>query len=348
MYDAEGLMTTDAALLSGAEKGLRFAAVVRADGSTTDLTWAQIAAWNPGDGFLWVHLERDDPVAQQWMREKSGIDPLVVETLLDEDSRPRVHDIGDDLLIVLRGVNKPGPGAPEDIEKGTQLVPVHIWAEAGRCISLRDTDHSLDALRDIRRALLVGKGPRTIGSLLALIAEKLVDHLGDLVDDMEEELSGIEDTVLEGECTSDMRHDISAMRRRIVQLRRYLSPQRDALYRLQHDDATWMDANARYRLHDVSDRLGRHIDDIDEMRSRAAILHEDFSNLLNERAIGASNRLTALAALVLPPSLLAAMLGMNIGGIPGADNPHAFLWLCAILAGMTGAIALVLKWMRWL
>lgn len=341
-------MTTDAALLSGAEPGLRFAAVVRADGSTTDLTWAEISEWKPGNGFLWVHLERDDAVAQKWMREKSGVDPLVVESLLDEDSRPRVHDIGDDLLIVLRGVNKPGPGAPEDVEKGTQLVPVHIWIGAERCISLRDTDHSLDALRDIRRALLVGKGPRTIGALLALIAEKLVDHLGDLIDDMEEELSSIEDLVLEGDCTTEMRHDISAMRRRIVQLRRYLSPQRDVLYRLQHDDATWLDANARYRIHDVSERLGRHIDDIDEMRSRASILHEDFSSLLNERAIGASNRLTALAALVLPPSLLAAMLGMNIGGIPGAEDPNAFFWLCVILVGMTVGIAAVLKWMRWL
>lgn len=348
MFDAEGMMTSDATLLSGAEPGLRFAAVVRTDGTTTDLTWSQIDEWTPGDGFLWIHLERDDPVAQGWMRERSGIDPLVTLSLLDEDSRPRVHDIGDDLLIVLRGVNKPGPGAPDDVEKGTQLVPVHIWAEAGRCISLRDTNHSLDALRDIRRALLVGKGPRTIGALLAQIAEKLVDHLGDLVDDMEEELSGIEDKVLEGTCDSEMRLEISAMRRRVVQLRRYLSPQRDALYRLQHDDATWMDANARYRIHDVSERLGRHIDDIDEMRSRAAILHEDFSNLLNERAIGASNRLTALAALVLPPSLLAAMLGMNIGGIPGAEDPHAFLWLCLVLAGMTGGIALILKWMRWL
>ncbi len=104
-----------------------------------------------------------------------------------------------------------------------------------------------------------------------------------------------------------------------------MSPQRDALYRLQHDDASWLDADARNRLRDVSERLVRHIEDIDELRSRATILNEDFTNLLTEGALRASNRLTALASLVLPPSLFAAMLGVNVTGIPGADDPHAFL-----------------------
>lgn len=346
-------MNVDSALSAGTEPGLRFAAVIHADGSTHDLNWQYASAWRPEDGFLWIHMERDDPVAQRWLRERSGIDPLVVESLLDEDSRPRVQDIDDDMLIVLRGVNRAPPApdraAPDRAaEDGTQLVPVHIWAEATRCISLRDKAHSLDALRDIRRAMLLGRGPRSIGSLLALIAEKLVDHLGELIDELEESVSEIEDKICGGVFESGLRLEISGLRRRIVLLRRYMSPQRDALYRLQHDDASWLDDNARYRLRDVSERLVRHIDDIDEMRSRATILNEDFTNMLNERAIGAQNRLTALAALILPPSLIAAMLGMNIGGIPGSDSPDAFLWLCIVVVGVTLSIAAGLRWLKWL
>jgi zinc transporter len=340
-------MTVDRDLSAGAEPGLRFAAVIRPDGKVKDLTWADLALWKPEDGFIWVHLERDDPVAQTWIREQSGIDPLAAETLLAEDSRPRVQDIGDDMLIVLRGVNRTPPESSGE-RALTDLVPVHIWAEATRCISLRDKAHALDALRDIRRVLLAGKGPRTIGNLLALIAEKMVDHLGDVIDELEEAMSDLEEKICEDQVDSSLRQEISVVRRGVVQLRRYLSPQRDALYRLQHDDASWLDDNARYRLRDVSDRLARHIDDIDEIRSRATILNEDFTNILNERATGATSRLTALAALILPPSLVAALLGANVGGIPGADHPYAFLWLCALLAGITICIWGVLKWLKWL
>ena len=340
-------MNVDANLSAGTEPGLRFAAVIHPDGSTHDMNWRFISAWRPEDGFLWIHMERDDPTAQRWMREESGIDPLVAESLLDEDSRPRVQDIDDDMLVVLRGVNRAAPGLASTDSDRTQLVPVHIWAEAMRCISIRDKDHTLDALRDIRRAMLLGKGPRTTGALLALITEKIVDHLGELIDELEESLSDIEDRICAG-FDPGLRLEISTFRRRIIQLRRYLSPQRDALYRLQHDDASWLDENARYRIRDVSDKLSRHIDDIDEMRSRATILNEDFTNMLNERAIGASNRLTALAALVLPPSLVAAMLGMNIGGIPGSESQDAFVWLCAIIVVMTLTIAGILRWLKWL
>ncbi len=340
-------MGVDVSLSAGTEPGLRFAAVIGADGTVRDLTWAGIATWRPADGFLWIHMERDDPVAQAWMRERSGIDPLIVESLLAEDSRPRVQDVDDDMLIVLRGVNRATP-AENVADRRTQLVPVHIWAESARCISLRDKAHALDALRDIRRSLLLGKGPRTIGSLLALIAEKIVDHLGDEIDDLEEAMSAVEDKVCEGRGDPAIRMDISTTRRGIVQLRRYLSPQRDALYRLQHDDASWLDADARYRLRDVNERLVRHIEDIDEMRSRATILNEDFTNILTERALHASNRLTALAAMVLPPSLIAGMLGANIGGVPGSGDPYAFLWFCLLIAGLIPVVWGTLKWLKWL
>lgn len=242
------------------------------------------------------------------------------------------------MLIVLRGVNRSPAATGVDGRSRTQLVPVHIWAEAARCISLRDTAHSLDALRDIRRSLLLGKGPRTIGAPLALIAEKLVDHLGEMTDELEAAVADIEDKVCDNRGDPALRMEISSARRGIVQLRRYLSPQRDALYRLQHDDASWLDADARHRLRDVSERLVRHIEDIDELRSRATILNEDFTNLLTEGALRASNRLTALASLVLPPSLFAAMLGVNVTGIPGAEDPYAFLWFCLLIGGVTLAI----------
>jgi zinc transporter len=341
-------MAIDRDIRAGVEPGLRFAMLQGSDGRVRDLTWAEVENWQIDDGFLWIHLERDDPRAQAWLFERAGLHPLVAQALTDDESRPRVEDVDDNLLIVLRGVNRLNPNEERETDIDAELVPVHIWMEAGRCISLRDKAHSLNALRDLRLAMMTGKGPRTAGALLARIAEKVVDRLGDLLDDLEEEVARLEDKISEGSEGDDVRNEIGALRRRNAQLRRYLAPQRDALYRLRHDDATWLEPDAKMRLREVNDRLIRHIEDLDEMRTRATILHEDFTGLISERSAQSSNRLTALAAMVLPPSLLAGMLGTNIGGIPGAQDPWAFPILCAVILGMMPLTWALLKIIKWL
>ena len=75
----------------GAHPGLRFACTLDGRGGCRDLGWSDVEAWRTDAGVLWIHIERDDPRAQTWMRERSGIDPLIVESLLAEESRPRVE-----------------------------------------------------------------------------------------------------------------------------------------------------------------------------------------------------------------------------------------------------------------
>lgn len=329
-------------LKTGTQPGLRFAALLDRSGGCTDLDWEGVARWRPEDGFLWIHLERDDPTAARWLREQSGIDPLVSLALLAEESRPRVEDVDDSLMVVLRGVNvNDETGEPE-------LVPIHVWAEPNRLISLRDKDHQLSALRAIRLALLGGKGPRSPGGLLAQIAERVVEHLELVIDGMEDKVGELEDACIERTADTTLRAELAQVRRQAIHLRRYLGPQRDALYRIQHDDATWLSRDAKLRLREVTDKVIRHIEDLDALRDRTTVLHEDLSTQIAEKIAVTSNRFTVLTALLLPPSLLAGMLGANVGGIPGHDDPLAFWEMCLIVLGMMPLLWLGLKRLRWL
>jgi zinc transporter len=57
--------------------------------------------------------------------------------------------------------------------------------------------------------------------------------------------------------------------------------------------------------------------------------------------------LAALAAVLLPPSLFAGMLGANIGGIPGPDDPWAFGILCLLIVVFLAVEVWVLRKLRW-
>lgn len=336
-------MAVDHELKAGLEAGLRFAMLVTSNGRYLDLTWTEVEAWKPEDGFLWVHLERDDAYAQSWVRERSGIDPLVALALLAEESRPRVQDVGDSLLVVLRGVNKLNPS--EDASIDTELVPIHIWMEASRCVSLRDKNHNLNALRDLRLSMMNGKGPRDAGSLMARIAEKVTDHLGDLVEDLEDEISALEDRIAANEGGSSLRAHIAETRRRVVQFRRYLAPQRDALFRLRHDDAVWLSAEAKTHLGEVNDRLVRHLEDLDEIRQRSTILQEEQAAMVAEQGNRNTFVLSVVSVLMLPMTFITGFFGMNTGALPfGTDHPYGTWVAAAIICGVGGVTGLLLRY----
>ncbi|UVC07153.1 zinc transporter ZntB [Rhizobium sp. TH2] len=331
----------------GAEPGLRFALLLDGHGGCTTLTMEGVCTWKPGDGVVWLHFERDHEAAADWITNKGGFDPLVAEALLAEDSRPRVEPIDDGLLIILRGLCATPPEEVQVTLPDIDLVPVHIWVEEHRLVSLRDSGHYITALRDIRLALETGKGPKQTGELLALVSDKLVRDLEPVLDGMDEEVDDLDDLMFQGE-EGEVRGRLKQLRRRSVQLRRYLAPQRDALNRIEHDDAPWLKERDKLRFREVIDKLMRFIEYLDAIRDRTGILHDDLSTMISERIARNSNRFAALAALLLPPSLVAGLFGMNVGGIPGVHEGWAFLAIVGAVAFTSIATLMVLKRINWL
>ena len=113
------------------ENGLIVAYLLDGEGGGHRIEWDEIKTWKPERGFLWVHLCYTDSAARQWVRDQSGLDELVGEALLVEETRPRSLMTRSGLLAVLRGVNL-NPGAdPED------MVSIRIWIDQHRVISHR-------------------------------------------------------------------------------------------------------------------------------------------------------------------------------------------------------------------
>ena len=346
---------------AGSEAGLRFACLLDGKGSASHMSWADVWNWEPADGLLWVHLERDDPAAQEWVRVDSNLDALVAEALLAEDTRPRVETIGDGLLIVLRGISKSESNTSSHLGNDVGFVPLHIWADGKRVISLRDKGHQLGALREIREAAARGQGPCRPGEVLAQIAYRVVIDIEPVLDSMDDRIDALEEQVLESAETPEgeanettVRRRLSELRRKAIHLRRYLAPQRDAITRLQREECSWLTSRDRILLREDLDRLLRFVEYLDAIRDRAILLHDDLCALVSERIARSSlhisqtsNRLTALAALLLPPSLAAGLLGMNVGGIPWNSDPEGFLYMGVISALCSAAVFVLLRIKKW-
>ncbi len=317
--------------------GIIHAFTLDRQGGARPCDWDGIRAGDCGDGFLWAHMDRKHPAVIRWIETEAGLDPIIAAALLAEDTRPRAtrHDNG--ALIILRGANL-NPGAEPD-----DMISVRIWVEPGRVISLRSP--RLKAVADVREAVEAGAGPRTEGQLIAAIADRLSHRLQPVTDNLEDIVDAIEEQAISDEIDG-LIPQLSSIRRQCVVLRRYLSPQREALQYLRELKVGWIDEDDRELLREVSDRTMRNIEDLDMVRERAGLIHEEVRTRQGERMNHNMYILAIVAAIFLPLGLLTGLLGINVGGMPGVDDPWAFYWVVGILLALTALVLVLLKWKR--
>ncbi len=319
-------------------EGLIKAYLLDGKGGGKTMDWSGIRHWLPEQGVLWVHLDFTTLAVQHWLTRESALEEIVAEALIADDTRPRCDFIADGALISMRGVNS-NPGAdPED------MVSLRIFTDGQRVISTRR--RKLLTIADIADALESGKGPRSAGGLIAEFAERMVERMSSVISELDDRIDQLEEAVLSG-AGRELQHDLLDLRREILKLRRYISPQREALSHLHTSKSSWLSDDDRLLIREANDKVTRYLEDLDSARDRASVTHEALGNRLAEQMNSRMYVLSLVAALFLPLGFLTGLLGINVGGIPLAEDPDGFFEIVIILAVVVAiqvAIFLRKKW----
>jgi zinc transporter len=125
--------------------GLVFSYILDGAGGGRPISWEDVEKWIPEDGLLWLHLNYRNERVQKWLSEASGLNPIICEALLEEETRPRTVAYDDGFLLILRGVNCNPGSDPED------MVSLRMWFDKGRIISMRQ--RRVMAIDDINKAI---------------------------------------------------------------------------------------------------------------------------------------------------------------------------------------------------
>lgn len=309
------------------------------NGGASELEWDNVNSWKPEQGCLWLHFNLDLDGVDEWLCGSSQLNEVAVEALLSQETRPRANNLGDQLLLALRGVNLNPGSDPED------MVSIRIWTDGKRVISSRR--RRLLSVGDIREQMAIGNGPVDAGELLVDLIDRIVRRMSDTVDDFEDEVMALEDRVLSGAART-LRYDLSLLRKQTISIRRYLAPQREALNRLVMEKLSWMTSAYQMRLREISDRLVRHIEDIDAVRERAALAQEELQSLVSEQMNERMYVLSLVAAIFLPLGFFTGLMGINVGGMPGVENSDAFWVVVALCVAVMLVLAVVFRWKKWL
>ena len=309
-------------------------------GASPLVAWEEIDAWSPNDGVLWLNLDYSIADVAAWLRERSRIDPLVLAALVDPDPRPRAVPHGEDLVMIVRAINLNAGAAPED------MISVRCFIEPRRIVTLR---HRVSAsLQAIVAELEGGTGPSNAGDFTTRFVERTLDLVVTRVDVLGDEIAGCEDEVVGRKHGADMRGRLADHRRRAIQLRRFLAPQREALGKLATIGLPWLDAMQRARTIEAADRMTRTVEELDAARDRAAVTQEELGSRIGEQTNRRLYWLSVITAVFLPLGFICSLLGVNVGGVPLQHEDWAFWALIGAFIAGVGVQLWIFKKRGWL
>lgn len=309
-------------------EAIAFALLADGQGRVRSLGPAELEHWQPADGFLWVHLHATHGDARLLLCDRFGVEPLFCDALLEEAGHPRCVPLEQGALLILR--------APTIEPAGDATVGLGLWLESGRVISVSGGDPV--ALIQLRQQLAAGEGPTTPGDWPAHLLKPLVAGYRHRLDGMQAGVEALQEGIYEDQSRATQTR-LSLLRRNANRLDHLLE---DTL-RLADDllllarELSWL-TGGRKALREQRDRLQRMMGEMDSLKEHLHSLQDELNGLLDHHLNQRVYLLTVVTGVCFPLVFITGLLGVNVGGIPGSDNPGAFWILCLLLVllGLVG------------
>ncbi|KQM87454.1 magnesium transporter CorA [Sphingomonas sp. Leaf23] len=287
-----------------------------------------LAAVDATGGFTWIHLHGEGDAVATWLRDHAHLPEYVIDPLTAVETRPRCDAIGKGAFVNLRGLSD------DQLSSADPLASIRLYASAGRVHSV--TRRNLTAFRTVVDRV-EGGDVADPGDLIVAFASAITEQLDPLIADLGDTLDECEEA-LDPARIFEQRRAVTHTRVRAIGYRRFLVPQRSALEKLGQLPGDWLQADDRLHLAAAADRAARMAEEVDSIRERAALIHETLTDLRAEQLDQRSLQIAIVAMVFLPLTFVTGLLGMNVKGIPFADEPWAFAGVVALCIAMSAGI----------
>jgi zinc transporter len=291
----------------------------------------------PAKGFALISGNSRAPEFKVWLKRELG--DFNADLITVPSTRSRCTVFEDKALVVLR-VARPGAD-PEDV--GRQLLS--LWIEKGRVIIASELN--IVELLGIGAWQQTHHAPVSPADLVARLALRAADRIEPLIERMGDSLDGIEESLIANR-NHGSRTKLAQLRRTLINMRRLIWPQRDALTTLEIEDLSFFTARDRVRLREAAARTARLGDEMQTLSERAVLVHEQVLDTRAEQMNRTMLLLAAATVVLMPLTVISGVLGMNVSGIPFHDSPYAFWVVTGLLAVLGLGIYLFMRKQKWM
>lgn len=268
------------------------------------------AALTRDDQFVWLGLYDPNQAMLRRVQEQFGLHDLAIEDAYNAHQRPKVELYQDSLFVVLRTAHL-NPST-HDLEFGE----THVFVGRNFIVTVRHG--SLQSHVGVRQRCestphVLAKGP---GYVLYSLMDFVVDQYLPIVQQLEEDVQALEEVVLGDPSNTDATAQTYRLKREALALRRAVSPLVEVCNRLMRFDLPLIPEDTRPYFRDVYDHVLRLNEAIDAQRELLTTALEAHLSLMSVAQNEHMKRITAWAAMIAVPTMIAGIYGMNFSHMP--------------------------------
>ncbi|WP_414571313.1 magnesium/cobalt transporter CorA [Nostoc sp. CCY 9925] len=270
--------------------------------------------------------------------------PLVLEDVVNVPERPKTEDYEDQLLFIARMV------VPKEKTCGFYSEQVSLILGKNYLLTVQEEPEH-DCFEPVRSRIEKGKGiirSQKADYLAYALLDAIIDGYFPVLELYGERIEELEEEVIV-KPTPQTLQSIYQIRRELLQLRRAIWPQRDAINSLIRDGSDLISEDVRIYLRDCYDHTVQVMDMVETYRELASGLMDVYLSAVSNKMNEIMKFLTVVSSIFIPLTFVAGIYGMNFNTEKSPYNMPELNWywgypIC--LAGM-GAIALCLVLFFW-
>jgi len=283
--------------------------------------------------LVWLDIVAPTEKDLTLLRDEFDLHPLAQEDLEKQRQRPKLDRYGPQQVIVTYEVL---PAAARD--RSFELGELHLFAGERYVVSVRWHESPAIGGVEARFRERPDAVAATAGALVYAILDGVVDGYFPLLDRLSDRIEVLEDEILEGGRQQGTLRAILDLKRQLLELRRTLSPQRDVANALLRRDLPLVDDASAPYFQDLYDHLVRVLDQLDLQRDLLASALDANLSVTSNNLNAVMKRLTAFTVILMVPTLIAGIYGMNFDVMPELRSPLGYPFVLAVMAvAMAGA-----------
>jgi magnesium transporter len=294
------------------------------------------------DRFVWLGLYEPEKDVLRKVQQQFGLHDLAIEDAYNAHQRPKLELYEDSVFVVLRTAHL--SASPRHLEFGE----THVFLGRNYVVTVRHG--SLRSHIGVRQRCestphLLAKGP---GYVLYALMDFVVDQYLPIVQQIEEEVEDLEDTNFTMTDTGDATVRIYQLKRDLLALRRTVGPLVEVCNRLMRFDLPHVPDDTRVYFRDVYDHIVRLNESIDAQRELLTTALEAHLSLMSHAQNEHMKRITAWAAMIAVPTMIAGIYGMNFDTVPELRWHPGYPAVLVFMASVAGLLHRAFRRSGWL
>lgn len=272
------------------------------------------------DCFVWVALFEPTSEEMDEMAREFDLHELAVEDARHGHQRPKIEEYGDSLFAVLHTVE---PQTSEDAD-GLSVGEISVFVGANYILTVRHrTKVGFAAVRARceREPEMLRHGA---GFVFYTLVDEIVDRYFPILDNLETQLEESEAQLFTGASTRDKIEEVYSLKRRLITLKHAVEPLMESVGKLHGGRVPHLCMGTQEYFRDVYDHLARinaTIESIREMITTAIQVNIAFISLADSQI---TKRLAGWGAVIMIPTLIAGVYGMNFELMPELKSPYGY------------------------